>query len=336
MAIEPSTPRGVSGQPIRGHLESRHLSFVKRRKLTPAERAAFTRAGAVSWGLIDPRTNRWLPYWDVLMLFSLAFTATFTPYEVTFLTEADVQNDGPDAVWVMNRVVDSFFMIDIVLVCSTMYEEELEFGGMWVVERSKIVRKYVSSGWFYIDVIAVFPFYLIGWAINGGSGADSSGDDDSGGSNTFHSVRLIKLLRMLKFARVLKASTILKRHLQQIIMGYMELTYSVLQGLELLAILLVYAHLQACLYALFSSFTDGPTWIDAFKDRHVATLTLITTPSALGLAPTDRMQPRALVWPQHGPLTVPNDQPEAGTWPTALVTNPSRGRSTSLRSTGRR
>ena len=72
---------------------------------------------------------------------------------------------------------------------------------------------------------------------------------------------------MLKSARVLKASTILRRHLQQIIMGYLELTYSVMQGLELLVILLVYAHLQACLYALFSSFTDGPTWIDAFKNR---------------------------------------------------------------------
>ena len=37
--------------------------------------------------LIDRRTSDAMPYWDLIMILSLLFAATVTPYEVTYLTE---------------------------------------------------------------------------------------------------------------------------------------------------------------------------------------------------------------------------------------------------------
>ena len=37
--------------------------------------------------LIDRRTSKRMPYWDIIMILSLLFAATVTPYEVTYLTE---------------------------------------------------------------------------------------------------------------------------------------------------------------------------------------------------------------------------------------------------------
>jgi len=31
----------------------------------------------------------------------------------------------------------------------------------WVREHSKIAKKYVKSGWFFFDVLATFPFYML-------------------------------------------------------------------------------------------------------------------------------------------------------------------------------
>lgn len=51
----------------------------------------------------------------------------------------------------------------------------------------KILKAYMKSGWFFIDLLATFPFYLID------SGSES---DDSTGS-------FLKLLRMVRIPKIL-------------------------------------------------------------------------------------------------------------------------------------
>ena len=259
----------------------------KRKTLSAAERAAYTKGQ--SRFVIDPRTNEWMPVWDLVMLSALGFTASFTPYEVTFLTEANVLRDGPDALWVVNRVMDALFILDILLICNTMYEQPLEMGGMWVGIRRQIIWNYMRTPWFWIDTAAVFPFYAVGWALAGDEQMAPDYGSERGGS--LATVRLVKLLRMLKIARVLKASRILKRHLQEMVMGYLELTYGVLTAIELLAGLIFYAHLQACFWALFSSFTAEPTWVSTFEADHLASHGVPPAPWELYMAAV-RRRPR--------------------------------------------
>ena len=115
------------------------MGVLVRKKLSVAEQMAHGeqvhRLAGEDRFLLDPRSNRWMPMWDLVMLFALLFTAIWTPYEVTFLEEADVLRDGPDFLWIFNRVLDSLFIADIILLCNTMYEESLEMGGHWVAKR---------------------------------------------------------------------------------------------------------------------------------------------------------------------------------------------------------
>ena len=77
------------------------------------EEAAVGRPVQVSsgrdWGVINPRGHPLMPYWDVVMIVALVFTATVTPYEVAFFDEPNILKGEMDAMWVANRVVDLLF-----------------------------------------------------------------------------------------------------------------------------------------------------------------------------------------------------------------------------------
>lgn len=230
--------------------------------------------------IIDPRSSHFMPYWDLTMLLALLFTATVTPYEVAFLPEINLKHEAPNAMWLINRFIDIFFFVDICLICNTMYEQPLKQGGMWIGLRKQIMKRYMASFWFYIDVVSIFPFYLFSsfaddpvtplsaLAANGTASLEYS-------DGNLASLRLVKLLRMLKLARCLKASARVTPYVKEYLMGYLEMTYASLEALKLFTYLLIYTHLQACFWGLFSGFTgdaksNKPTWVGAFRADHNA------------------------------------------------------------------
>ena len=40
--------------------------------------------------VIDPRSSKFLPQWDMLTALALLYVALFTPYEVAFVSHSDV------------------------------------------------------------------------------------------------------------------------------------------------------------------------------------------------------------------------------------------------------
>ena len=54
--------------------------------------------------LIDPRTSKWIGWWDLVLTLALLFTATFTPFEVGFT--GIPLNRWQDPLFLINRVVD--------------------------------------------------------------------------------------------------------------------------------------------------------------------------------------------------------------------------------------
>ena len=78
--------------------------------------------------VIDPRGNRWMPHWDVVMVFALLFVAIVTPVEVTFSNEGKYVT----VLWGINRVVDLLFIVDMVLIFNLAYQTNTDDGGHWV------------------------------------------------------------------------------------------------------------------------------------------------------------------------------------------------------------
>ena len=140
-----------------------------------------------------------------------------------------------------------------------------------------IIKNYLQ-GWFFIDVGSVLPFWIVG--LTSEPAVEESGlatvanisgtgsDAPAGGSNRLLLARLVRLLRMLKLARVLKASRVLQRHLLDLVMGYFEMTYAVLKMIKLVVWLIFFAHWQACLWGLISSFmadAGQQNWLSEFR-----------------------------------------------------------------------
>ena len=98
--------------------------------------------------LLDPRGSKFMPVWDIVMMFALSFTAIVTPYEVVFVDE------GPcvTTLFVMNRLVDLCFVLDILIILNLAYQDKRRGG--WVVQRREI-RKHYLRGWFAIDFLSV-------------------------------------------------------------------------------------------------------------------------------------------------------------------------------------
>ena len=60
--------------------------------------------------------------WDAVTSIALIITALATPFEVAFL-----DNDGVDALFLMNRIIDVIFIVDMALAFFLMYR--IETGG---------------------------------------------------------------------------------------------------------------------------------------------------------------------------------------------------------------
>ena len=240
--------------------------------IVKAERAAETsrrlrrvKAMQRSSAVIDPRTSTWVPLWDALMLITILFVAVVTPVEVAFFADAR----HVDALWVVNRGVDVIFTADILFNFNLSFQEPPSRGAYWVLNRSMIAQRYLRT-WALVDVLSVLPW----WALT----FDWVGSDTSSGSRAAVLFRVVKLLRLLRLARVLKAGVSsgspIHRYIIDVATSRWELTYAVIQMVQLIVSLCFYSHWQACAWGLFSSYMqdDGyPNWIGSFDQAHEET-----------------------------------------------------------------
>jgi len=216
--------------------------------------------------VIDPRSSGFPAVWDMVIVVALAFTAVVTPLEVAYL---DKEGTSITVLWGFNRVVDAIFIFDIFVCFNVAFERN--DGGHWVTNRQVIVRSY-AYGWFPIDFVSCIPLWplRLNWA--------SPMEHDANGEpilRTAVAVRLLKLLRLMKLARILKASRVLRRHVDEVLLHGLQFTYGMIRVLQLIVILLLYMHWQACLWGVFSAYmkeVDYPNWISAFDASHEQTM----------------------------------------------------------------
>lgn len=217
------------------------LAVIKGRKLTLAERLD-------SGGIIEPDGD-FSRQWDVITAVLLVFVAVVTPFELGFLTTR-IDTTPSLILFVINRVVDFLFIVDIVIQANTAF---IDNRGRKVYSRRKIFRHYART-WMFVDVVSVIPYDTINVILSEGS----SDPDDS----SFKAVRIIRLLRLLKLLRILRGMRIFKRWEARLTLNYAILTLQ-----KYFLTLLLAAHWIGCTLFLVHHILeldcrDDPNMID--------------------------------------------------------------------------
>ena len=92
--------------------------------------------------------------WDILMVVLLGFVCIVTPFEVAF-----VPTVVADPLWIINRIVDAGFLVDMVLQFFLPFYLSSENVFVW--NKDLVALNYLKS-WFIVDFVSIFPYDFIG------------------------------------------------------------------------------------------------------------------------------------------------------------------------------
>jgi len=190
--------------------------------------------------LVDPNSD-FIRQWDIISICMLLFVMFVTPFEVAYLTTEY------NVLFGLNRIIDVFFITDMVLQFFLMYRDEEK--GVLVKSQRAIIQAYMK-GWFWIDLIAVLPFDMVG--------VFASSDDMS----NLKVLRIARLLRLFKLLRILKAGRMFERWETS-----MAINYSVLTLCKFVALTVVVAHWLACLWHMTVNIeAKEVNWVTNYGD----------------------------------------------------------------------
>jgi hypothetical protein len=190
-------------------------------------------------------------YFDNVLAGLLLFTTLISPFEIAYLDSNGL------ALFLLNRVVDLGFMIDIWVSFTTAYLNE---SGAWIKHPKKIAIHYLQ-GSFCLDFVSTVPWDLFGELVSLGS----DGGNASGGNAKL--LRLLKLMKLTKMIRLVKSSKAVTKLKQKVTLKSSEWNL-----LKYLAIMVVVMHWTACGWGMFPLFNEeNPAAVDIVASPNNAT-----------------------------------------------------------------
>ncbi|CAG9314758.1 unnamed protein product [Blepharisma stoltei] len=184
-------------------------------------------------------SSKFKQIWNILLLFFLIYTFTVVPLEVAFMEETI----GDRWFWI-NTTCDLFFLFDVLINLNTaIYDSR----GKLKTSRLIIFKDYLK-GMLIIDIISIFPFYLL--SLGSASGA-----------NRF--VRLLRMTKLTKLVRAKKLASIVKSLTGSEKLDNFLDNYQGARILGLFMIVAIMTHFVACIW-IFSAKLDSyspRTWI---------------------------------------------------------------------------
>lgn len=217
--------------------------------------------------LLDPRTTA-MGRWDAWVTLLLIFTTYVTPYEVAYLgndclsefDQAELagletkntdttcsaarrwsqMTNGAIALFMINRLVDLSFFVDMIKTFFTSYFDESR--QEWVTDHRVIALKYTRF-WFTIDLVSILPFDMMSFFTSNEALENAKG------------ARLIRLLRLLKLLRILRGARILAKW-----QDYFGWSHNSVQLGQFLVCVLTMIHWCACLLRMvpdLEEYTSG-------------------------------------------------------------------------------
>jgi len=155
--------------------------------------------------------------------------------------------------------------LDIFINFNTGYYDK----GLLVMERKRIAINYLK-GWFWIDLIASFPY---SWVI--------SEEDDEEGSNPTEVLRLLRFLRFIRLLRLLRIFKLKKIFGKlETYLDFSPAVFTIIGFIKLSFVILFISHWIACVFhfVAFLELSNSPeTWLTRFHvvdapwyDRYIA------------------------------------------------------------------
>jgi hypothetical protein len=179
-----------------------------------------------------------------------------TPYKISFIEL------GEYPAWdIFEVVVDGLFALDMFLTFFTSYYEELEL----VSNFKSIACKYLKF-WFWIDLLSVFPFEILG----------SSGEL----TVLFRILRIQRLNKLLRIRRLFSAKNSTEGSRLQLMAVFLKLNPSSIRFSLNLVGIIYFCHLMACFWNMIDSIFPNDAhrgWLMRYKltdngksDRYLA------------------------------------------------------------------
>ena len=169
-------------------------------------------------GFVILPTSRRRMWFDVLVSIAILYTLWSVPLLITPF-------DIPETLYSVALAIDVLFVFDMVQSALTAYRDPLSLTGRMVVRPMAIAKHYVAGehgvGWFWLDLIASFPFDLL----------------FERHSATWRGLKCLKLLRVQRLYRNAKMSVLL---------GHIAHSPAFLTGGRIFKILLLFYYLMHC------------------------------------------------------------------------------------------
>ena len=204
------------------------------------------------WYIIRP-ASYFMGVWDLTTSAALILTALVTPYEVSFL-----EPNGTDGLFIMNRCIDTIFILDMCIQFFLMYQIADDSAGgtgkaRMEIDLKKIARHYLRT-WFTIDVLSIIPSIFDILPLIEGTGFDE-GDTDG-----LKVMRIVRTARLVKLVRLVRGSRLLLRWRTRI-----NVSFNRLAIYSLCVELILGSHWLACLLSLLTGFGRRvDSWMGAF------------------------------------------------------------------------
>jgi len=134
-------------------------------------------------------------YWDVFSIASILYYSIDAPIRIASSYRASALASSYDYGFIVGYCIDAMFIVDMILRASVYAYSSYEHGRTIIVtNKSQIRQKYLSSGKFKIDLLAVVPFDLI-----------------AAGTSSYHS--LFRLSKLIRVSQIPQAASNLQNHL---------------------------------------------------------------------------------------------------------------------------
>lgn len=179
--------------------------------------------------------------WGLYIGFLLIYTATITPFTISFL---DVTSGN--ILFMFDIIIDICFLVDVLWNLNTSYynEENILISRRWL-----ILKNYLKKG-LIVDAISSFPFTLF----------DITSHSYSSLLRIF---RLRALSRLLKLSKLFKVVTKKDLGIIKEIQAFLCISHSFQRLIKFLFTMLLSIHIAACIWHWTSSFYDNcpGTWV---------------------------------------------------------------------------
>ena len=182
---------------------------------------------------------------DCCTVLALMFTATVTPYQISF-----INGDSGLVLLVCDRIVILIFTIGIVVSFLTPYREPLWKGGALVKDHRRIAVHYLRS-WFAFDFISTLPLdELI--VLFAGSISESN-------STTLQLFRIVRLTRLVKLGRLARALRVVQRiavlleHKSELL----NFSYTTRTLLQWMLLMMLTVHWFCCMWGVCAQMQYG-------------------------------------------------------------------------------